>query len=184
MYKAYIAAAGLAVSVGATTMHFVSHGWVAAENIVVSYAETVKRSKINKWAHENGFVPRQEERSWVDIADEQAEARGVNKCLVRALIKVESAEGKRLVSRAGAMGHMQLMPQTALSECGIKSDMERLDPETNIYCGVKHLARLLKQYDAYKALQVYNAGPARVGATSENRNYPHLVIKEWARCQI
>src|SRR5271157_5314097 len=59
--------------------------------------------------------------------------------IVRAVIKVESNFNNRAVSPKGALGLMQLMPQTA-RELGV---IDPFEPESNIHGGVLYLSRLL-----------------------------------------
>ncbi|MDH5298794.1 MAG: lytic transglycosylase domain-containing protein [Desulfobulbaceae bacterium] len=80
--------------------------------------------------------------------------------LVKAVIKVESDFDHRALSSKGAMGLMQLMPETA-------SDMhvnDPFDPKSNIMGGTRYLGLLLGQFggDLLLALAAYNAGPTRV----------------------
>jgi len=82
--------------------------------------------------------------------------------LLRALIQRESAFQPCAVSRAGAMGLMQLMPGTA-------SDLhvaDPFDPQENISAGSRFLRLMLDRFggDLGLALGAYNAGPARVEA--------------------
>ncbi|MFM1848077.1 MAG: hypothetical protein RL417_1551 [Pseudomonadota bacterium] len=80
--------------------------------------------------------------------------------LVKAVMHVESAFNAAAISRKGAMGLMQLMPETA-RDMGVKSP---LDPTENIRGGVKYLAFLLSRYggDKVKSIAAYNAGPGAV----------------------
>jgi soluble lytic murein transglycosylase-like protein len=79
--------------------------------------------------------------------------------LALAVAEVESASGKRQVSKAGAVGIMQLMPETA-SDYGVS---DRCDPESNIRAGVRYLKKLHGEFDdPLLMLAAYNAGPARV----------------------
>lgn len=79
---------------------------------------------------------------------------------VSSVIKAESNFKTRAVSRKGAQGLMQLMPQTA-AKLGVK---DAFDPQANVEAGTAHLSALLDQYnnDPVKALAAYNAGAHRV----------------------
>jgi len=80
--------------------------------------------------------------------------------LVNSIIHAESGFNVRAVSRKGAQGLMQLMPQTA-SRLGVDN---AFDPAANVDGGARYLRELLERYnfDLIKALAAYNAGPQRV----------------------
>jgi soluble lytic murein transglycosylase-like protein len=92
------------------------------------------------------------------IIDRVASEQGVDPKLVRALIKVESAYQPRARSRKGAMGLMQLMPDTA-RRYAVRDPYE---PVSNIEAGIKHLRALLDRYPRELALAAHNAGEAAV----------------------
>jgi soluble lytic murein transglycosylase-like protein len=106
----------------------------------------------------------------IDAAIDQAAARhNVDPSLVRALIKVESNFNPNAVSRKGAMGLMQLMPQTARQ---LKVN-NPFDPEQNVDAGVRHLKKLMESYggDVRLTLAAYNAGQ---GAVARSAGVPHF----------
>jgi hypothetical protein len=92
------------------------------------------------------------------LIDKVAAEHGVPARLVRAVIAVESAGQTQARSAKGAMGLMQLMPQTARQY----TVTNPYDPATNIEAGVKHLRTLLDRFPLAEALAAYNAGEAAV----------------------
>lgn len=104
-----------------------------------------------------------------------ASAHGISADLVRAVIQAESAFNPWARSVKGAMGLMQLMPETA-ANYGV---VNAYDPADNIRAGVSYLKSLLTRYSNNQelALAAYNAGPGAVekyGAVPpyrETRNY-------------
>lgn len=91
----------------------------------------------------------------------------LSEALVYALIRAESGFAPAIKSSAGAVGLMQLMPDTAkatIHEKGQFNPLRLTVPEFNIKVGTKHLRDLLKGYggDAVYAIAAYNAGAAAV----------------------
>jgi soluble lytic murein transglycosylase-like protein len=91
-----------------------------------------------------------------------AKAFGVKPDLVYAVIDAESHGDPAAISRAGAMGIMQLMPATS-AQYGVSNPF---DPQANIAGGVHYLHDLLHRYhgNVSYALAAYNAGPGLVDA--------------------
>jgi soluble lytic murein transglycosylase len=101
-----------------------------------------------------------------DEIAQAAASQGVDPYLVAAVINVESGFRDAVVSPAGAVGLMQVMPSTAQAVAariglhGKMSEAALSDPVTNIRVGTAYLAELLARYhdDGRLALAAYNAG--------------------------
>ena len=96
------------------------------------------------------------------------------------MIHVESAFVKDAVSKKGAQGLMQLMPETA-DDIGVKNPF---DPKANIFGGTKLIKRYLIEFKSLKkALIAYNAGPdwvrQRKGIPRETQTYIRRVIARY-----
>lgn len=93
----------------------------------------------------------------------EASARfGIPEHWIRAVMRVESAGNPRAVSRAGAMGLMQIMPGTWRElrvEHGLGNDP--FDPRDNILAGTAYLRAMYDLFGSPGFLAAYNAGPAR-----------------------
>ncbi len=107
---------------------------------------------------------------------------------IASIIRAESANNPRAVSRKGAVGLMQLMPGTA-AQLGVKNSF---DPAANVEGGVRYLYGLLVHYnyDVAKALAAYNAGPQRVEQYRgvppyrETRAYVTRIINDYNRKKL
>lgn len=118
------------------------------------------------------YMPSEAEiRRYQDIVDAAAKSHGVDQALVHAVISAESGYNPRAVSRSGARGLMQLMPDTA-RRYGVT---DVFDPADNVRGGVKYLKDLLALFggDMRLALAGYNAGEnAVIRAGNRIPNYP------------
>jgi soluble lytic murein transglycosylase-like protein len=94
------------------------------------------------------------------IIDKVAKEQGVDASLVKAVIQVESRFEPRARSSAGAVGLMQVMPQTA-RQYGV-TGRRLYDPRANIEAGIKHLKSLMDHLPLHLALAAYNAGEGAV----------------------
>jgi soluble lytic murein transglycosylase-like protein len=92
-----------------------------------------------------------------------AQREGVSASLAEAVVAIESRYNPLAVSAKGALGAMQLMPDTA-ARYGLTRAAALQSPQLNIDAGVRYLRDLLASYkgNVPLALAAYNAGPAAV----------------------
>lgn len=128
-----------------------------------SYASTMNKNKYS------------------DLIAKAADRHQVDVKLLHAVIQAESSYNATAVSSAGAMGLMQLMPETA-RRYGVT---DRGDPDQNIDGGTRYLKHLLQLFDSNLNLAVaaYNAGENAVIKYNntippypETRNYVEEVL--------
>jgi len=120
-----------------------------------------------------------------EIVQEVARRHNIDADFLESVIAAESGGNAKAVSRKGAQGLMQLMPDTA-SKLGVKNSF---DPEANVEAGTRYLLDLFALYhnDVAKALAAYNAGPLRiqqyhgVPPYRETRAYVRRIINDFNR---
>lgn len=129
----------------------------------------------------NRLHPMISERELEPMISRFSRQHQLHPALIRAVIKAESDFDPLAVSRAGAVGLMQLMPQTA-----VRMDVRDLyDPEDNIGGGTKYLRQLLDRFrgNLPLALAAYNAGEHVVDRyrtlppINETRQYVRKVLR-------
>lgn len=105
-------------------------------------------------------LPASSASEFTPLVQQSAGKYGVDPGLVTAVIQAESGGNPSAVSHAGAMGLMQLMPET-VSESGIDNPY---DPAQNIDAGTRKLSGLLSEFggNVDLALAAYNAGSGAV----------------------
>lgn len=114
-----------------------------------------------------------------DLIEPLSRQHGVESALVRAVVATESAFERTARSPKGAMGLMQLMPDTA-RQYAVR---DPYDPSANLEAGIRHLKSLLDRYDMRIALAAYNAGEATVRRHGgippfrETRDYVDRVLR-------
>ncbi|MBI5894439.1 MAG: tetratricopeptide repeat protein [Deltaproteobacteria bacterium] len=113
-----------------------------------------------------------------NIVDEAAAAQQIDPYIVYAVITQESAFNETAVSRAGALGLMQIMPKTgkAVAEKLYGNAFKKEDlflPEINITLGARYLKELMEEFknNTVLALAAYNAGPQAVKSWLKKRDY-------------
>jgi soluble lytic murein transglycosylase-like protein len=116
-----------------------------------------------------------------DLIRSASGRHNVDANLVRAVIKAESDFRSNARSNKGAMGLMQLMPDTAR----LHNVVDAYDPSENVDGGVRHLRMLLDRYqgDIELSLAAYNAGSGAVEKHggippfAETREYVRRVLR-------
>jgi len=112
-----------------------------------------------------------------ELVKEQSTRHALDPYLVVALIREESSFGERAVSRAGAVGLMQLLPKTAdqiVNASGATGESVNLEsPAANIKLGTRYLAKMLEEFRGNWILSLasYNAGPHHVRRWVETRGH-------------
>jgi soluble lytic murein transglycosylase-like protein len=115
----------------------------------------------NLGASESWLAARMRKASAYDeLIAAAARENSVDPKLVKSVMLIESDFNPAAISKKGARGLMQLMPEVA-AEHGV-SDVH--DPKQNIVAGTRQLSRLMAYYagDLIKSLAAYNAGEAAV----------------------
>jgi soluble lytic murein transglycosylase-like protein len=123
---------------------------------------------------------------FVDAIAQVASSVGLERALLHAVVATESNYNARAVSRKGAAGLMQLMPQTAV-RYAVK---DSFDPLQNLQGGALYLRDLIAMFrgDIRLALAAYNAGPGavqshgnRIPPYPETENYVPKVLAHYDR---
>jgi soluble lytic murein transglycosylase-like protein len=130
---------------------------------VIHYTNVSQDRRYQLGRPPSGFawtaVRRSEGRPFDGLIRAAAADAGIPAAMVKAVIHAESAFNRTAVSRAGAMGLMQLMPGTA-RELGV-SDPFRA--EQNVQGGARYLRHLHDRFGNWThTLAAYNAGPTAV----------------------
>ena len=145
----------------------------------------VPTEEIVSFEHDDtpAAAPSVAEKTIPDHVTEASRTTGIDPDFLNSVIHHESGFNPKAVSKKGAQGLMQLMPDTA-SQLGVSNSF---DPGQNIQGGAAYLRYLLDLYhgDAQRALAAYNAGPRRVKQYNgvppyaETRAYVTRIIREY-----
>jgi len=140
-------------------------------------------------------LPERQQRRLAMAIVREARANGVDPLLVVAVIRTESSFNNYAVSHVGAMGLMQVMPDTGTylaDKAGFKLQRSTnlFDSELNVELGTAYLANLISRFGTpERALVAYNAGPtlarkilARTDVSERfMAGYPAKVMREFRR---
>jgi len=140
----------------------------------VQFTDTPTHGRWNMYRRE-GAPAASAHHSYLDLIRRHASYYSLEEALVKAVIKVESDYQPRIVSKKGAQGLMQLIPETAK----LLKVQNPFDPSENIRGGSAYLRRMLDLFDndVELALAAYNSGPSTVQRYGgippydETRNY-------------
>jgi soluble lytic murein transglycosylase-like protein len=132
-------------------------------------------------------TPAAKEKALPELIDELAEEFGLHPALIHSVISAESNYQADAISHKGAIGLMQLMPETAQE---LQVDPYR--PNENVLGGVRYLREMLERYrgkpdQLLRALAAYNAGPGAVDRYdglppyAETQDYVVKVIRRFLR---
>jgi soluble lytic murein transglycosylase-like protein len=123
------------------------------------------------------------------LVQEAAAVNGLDPCLILSIMRAESAFNRTAVSVKGAMGLMQLMPETA-TRFGVKNFF---DPRENVLGGSRYLRWLLDRFsgDVRLALAGYNAGEGavefygyRIPPFLETQNYVRTIYSRYSSIHL
>jgi soluble lytic murein transglycosylase-like protein len=121
---------------------------------------------------------------YADAVTKAASTFGIPAELIQSVMERESNNNPKAVSPKGAMGLMQLMPDTA-NEMAVS---DPFNPEENIMGGTKYLSGMLSKFDGnlVKALAAYNAGPhalkdGKVPNYPETQDYVRKVMESYLK---
>jgi len=145
-----------------TALLFLEDSWKSGQ---APTADSIAIDRLISWRANPNFLNRAEISELSHIILQKSDQYQISPMLVLSVIEVESSYRKAAVSDRGAVGLMQLMPETA-QEIALSSGMKwngpaiLEDPKSNIEFGLKYLVYLKRQFSHPEhILTAYNIGP-------------------------
>jgi soluble lytic murein transglycosylase len=148
---------------------------------VINFTNVPTHGGYRRVIREGGNASSSISRDYDEVIRSASDRHNIDADLVRAVIKAESDFNSNARSSKGAMGLMQLMPDTAR----LHNVLNAFDPADNIEGGVRHLRMLLERFqgDLRLSLAAYNAGSGAVEKFGgippyvETREYVRRVLR-------
>ncbi len=151
-------------------------------NVKTAFTEIMQDKMNDSYSGKSSCVGNASTSEIDGIIEQVSQKVGIDQNLVKLVAKAESGKDQSCVSNRGAIGVMQLMPDTARG-LGVNP----YNTSQNIEGGAKYLKEMLGQFngDVAKALAAYNAGPGAVKKYGgippykETQNYVKKIMKEY-----
>ncbi len=146
-----------------------------ADEVMITNIPSIERATVSQ--------EQEEFTEYDNIISKYCMLHGVDQNLVKILIQKESEFNPRALSKSGAQGLMQLMPETA-KNLGVK---DAFDPNQNIEAGIRFLRYLIDLFEGnvQLALAAYHAGPGlvkrinRIPAIPETVEYVDYIMSRY-----
>jgi membrane-bound lytic murein transglycosylase B len=164
--------------------HWVQHAWTAAVQQLAPLPQSTFEQETNMGAHQ--LIDR-----WAPVITEASARFNVPATWIRAVVQMESGgrtmlgENRPIISHAGAMGLMQLMPGTyKLMSAQFRLGANPFNSRDNIYAGAAYLHQLYQHYGFPAMFAAYNDGPGNLEQKLqrgrllplETRNYVSRIV--------
>jgi len=164
--------------------HWVHNAWTAAVEHLAPLPQSTFAQETQMNAHQ--LIDR-----WTPVITEASARFNVPATWIRAVVQMESGgrtmlgERRPIVSPAGAMGLMQLMPGTyKLMSAQFRLGANPFNPRDNIYAGAAYLHQLYQHYGYPAMFAAYNDGPGNLEQRLtrgrilplETRNYVNRIV--------
>ena len=139
--------------------------------VAVPVEPAPKPAGPSDFAREQAMSPRRRMERWTPFIQEASRRYAISGQWIRAVMLIESGgrtmldENRKIISTAGAMGLMQLMPETWREmRAQLRLGDDPYDPHDNVMAGAAYLHALYRQYGYPTMFAAYNDGPGMLAA--------------------